>query len=304
VIKDSIVIKDSGVIMDFVRQPEPLAGVVLAAGAGTRLAPLTTLRPKALCPVGGVPLVDLALQRLRAVLDLEGGAAAPATARLAVNAHHHAAQLAAHLRGRAHVSVEEPLALGTAGALGALRDWIDGRDVLLTNADAYLPDGLTIGGGKPFTAGWDGVRCRLACVVVEAGGRADFALPDGRGVRYVGAALLPGRLLTGLAPVPSGLYEVLLRAEAARGALELQVIDGVAVDCGTVADYLRANLHAGGGASVVGAGADVRGRLVRSVVWDGARVGADEQLVDVVRACGDGVTLTVGSDPAGGSGRR
>src|SRR5437660_59073 len=39
---------------------DPLAGIVLAAGAGTRLAPLTRLRPKALCPVGNVPLVDLA----------------------------------------------------------------------------------------------------------------------------------------------------------------------------------------------------------------------------------------------------
>ncbi len=41
-----------------------LAGVVLAAGAGTRLRPLTALRPKALCPVGTVPLLDLALARL------------------------------------------------------------------------------------------------------------------------------------------------------------------------------------------------------------------------------------------------
>ncbi|MGN6693052.1 MAG: sugar phosphate nucleotidyltransferase, partial [Aquihabitans sp.] len=42
-----------------------LAGVVLAAGAGTRLRPLTIERPKALCPVADVPLVDLALDRLR-----------------------------------------------------------------------------------------------------------------------------------------------------------------------------------------------------------------------------------------------
>jgi hypothetical protein len=45
-----------------------LAGVALAAGLGTRLRPLTYLRPKALCPVGGVPLVDLALDRLSACL--------------------------------------------------------------------------------------------------------------------------------------------------------------------------------------------------------------------------------------------
>ena len=44
--------------------PADLCGVVLAAGAGTRLRPLTDELPKALCPVGGVPLVDLALDRL------------------------------------------------------------------------------------------------------------------------------------------------------------------------------------------------------------------------------------------------
>ena len=65
------------------------AGVVLAAGAGTRLRPLTDLRPKALCPVGGRPLVDLALDRLAA----EVGGLGPQW--LAVNAHHHAARGAA-----------------------------------------------------------------------------------------------------------------------------------------------------------------------------------------------------------------
>ena len=45
---------------------ESPAGVVLAAGLGTRLRPLTHLRPKALCPVGGVPLLDLALERCAA----------------------------------------------------------------------------------------------------------------------------------------------------------------------------------------------------------------------------------------------
>jgi NDP-sugar pyrophosphorylase family protein len=65
--------------------------------------------------------------------------------------------------------------------------------------------------------------------------------------------------------------------------------DLVAVDCGTPADYLRANMLASGGAPVVEPGAEVRGELVRSVVWAGERVGAGERLVDAVRAAG--VTL-------------
>jgi len=267
------------------------AGVVLAAGAGTRLRPLTDLRPKALCPVGGVPLLDAALDRVAALVGTGPD-------RLAVNAHHHAEAVAAHVGRRAHVSVETPQALGTAGAVGAGRKWIGGRDVLLTNADAWLPAGAQVR-GEPFTARWDGERCRLGCVPSGEGVRADFRTPDGLDVRYVGVALLPARLLVRLEPEPSGLYEVLWRAEAAAGRLDLVRLDGDAVDCGTVGDYLRANLLACGGASVVGAGAVVEGRLTRSVVWDGAHVRADEHLVDVVRATSpDGtLTLTVGAHP-------
>src|SRR5690606_16890365 len=104
------------------RMGDSLAGVVLAAGAGSRLAPLTRLRPKALCPVGGRALVDHALDRLR-----------PHVERLSVNLHHGADALDGHLPVDVHRSVEMPVALGTAGALGALRPWVDGRDVLLTN---------------------------------------------------------------------------------------------------------------------------------------------------------------------------
>ena len=43
---------------------EEIAGVVLAAGEGTRLRPLTFERPKAMCPVGTVPLVDWAIDRV------------------------------------------------------------------------------------------------------------------------------------------------------------------------------------------------------------------------------------------------
>src|SRR5688500_13503964 len=103
--------------------PDSVAGVVLAAGAGTRLRPLTLFRPKALCPVNNVPLVDLAVGRVQA-----------ATPSVAVNVHHGRGQLERHLAGRVHLSVEEEEPLGTAGALGRLREWIDGRPVLVHNA--------------------------------------------------------------------------------------------------------------------------------------------------------------------------
>jgi CTP:molybdopterin cytidylyltransferase MocA len=199
-----------------------LVAVVLAAGAGTRLRPLTDVRPKALCTVGGRPLLDRALERV-----------APHVGRTAVNAHHLAEQIVAHLAGHdVHVAVEQPTALGTAGALGNLRPWIDGSPVLLTNADAWYADPAAVGA---LVAGWDGSRPRLLCVPGGAPG-----VLDGR--RYVGTALLPWWSVADLEPEPTGLYEVSWRALHAAGRLELVVRpDLVAVDCGTLADLERAD---------------------------------------------------------------
>jgi NDP-sugar pyrophosphorylase family protein len=236
-----------------------LAAVVLAAGRGERLRPLTDLRPKPLCPVDNVPL-------LASALDV----AAEVAAATAVNAYHLAEQIVHFVQGRAYVSVE-PQALGTAGALGFLKPWLDGRDVLVLNGDAYRPGSLA-----PFVDGWDGERVRL--LVVRDTERGDFGE-----WRYAGASLHPAAAVATLQPEPSGLYEVLWRHVEP----ELVAWDGTFVDCGTPRDYLDANLHASGGASVVGAGADVQGELVRSVVWPGGVVRRGERLVDCVRAGSD-----------------
>ncbi len=266
-----------------------MAGVALAAGRGERMRPLTDQLPKVLMPVGGSTLLDLALTRL-------GHDVGDGPARLAVNAHYRADLVTVAVGERAHVSVEQPVALGTAGALGALRDWLDGRDVLVTNADVYQP-----GGSGDLLTGWDGERCRLLVRPAEPGRRVDFRLPDGTGTRYVGTCLLPWSAVAGLPPEPSGLYEVLWRELDAAGALDLVPLanDEPSIDCGTPADYLAANLHASGGRSVVGAGAVVAGTLERSVVWPGAVVGPREHLVDVVRAGDRDHPVTVRATVAG-----
>jgi N-acetyl-alpha-D-muramate 1-phosphate uridylyltransferase len=242
-----------------------LAGVVLAAGRGQRLRPLTDLRPKPLCPIANRAMLDLALERIAPF-------AGRGSQRIAVNAHYLAPMIARHVRDRATVSVEQPAALGTAGALGRLRTWLDGRPVLVTNADAYLPGGL-----QSLVEGWDGVRIRL--LGKETGRASDFGT-----VRYVGACLLPSWALSPLDDSPAGLYERVWRQALAADRLELVTTDGTAIDCGTPADYLAANLHASGGQSVVGAGAVVEGRIERCVVWPGAVVRAGEVLVSAVRA--------------------
>ena len=241
-----------------------LAGVVLAAGSGTRLRPLTITTPKALVPIDNRALLDLALQRL-ADVGLRG------RRDVAVNAHHHAPQIVRHVGRRAHVAVERPEALGTAGAIGALRRWIDGRAVLVTNADAYLTGTL-----DALLDGWDRSRIRLLVVPAEDAGDFD-------GWCFAGASLLPVADAAALQPVSSGLYEVSWRAALAAGRVELVPHPGRFVDCGTPADYLLANLDASGGRSVIGRQSRVEGQLVRSVVWPRSRVRPGERLVDAVR---------------------
>lgn len=237
-----------------------LVGVVLAAGRGTRLRPLTRLRPKALCPVGNVPLVDLALERVR-----------PAVTAVAVNLHYGRRAIDGHLAEDVHRSVEEHGPLGTAGALGQLRTWIDGRAALVVNADAWCPGSL-----EAFADGWDGERIRL----LLAGD--DQLRPTSR----LAGALMPWSAIEALDATPSGLYEVSWRVAQAEGRLEAVRHDGPFVDCGTPREYLEANLLASGGGSVIEPGADVQGTLDRCVVWADAVVDAGESLSCCIRTRG------------------
>jgi CTP:molybdopterin cytidylyltransferase MocA len=114
-------------------------GFCLAAGAGSRLEPLTRATPKPLLAPAGRPLIDLAVEALQ-----RAGAT-----RVVVNAHHGADQLVGHLAGRAGVEVvAEPVLLGTGGGLinaahlGLLGTGDD--PVLVTAADHVLdPADLT-----------------------------------------------------------------------------------------------------------------------------------------------------------------
>jgi N-acetyl-alpha-D-muramate 1-phosphate uridylyltransferase len=247
-----------------------VAGVVLAAGEGRRLRPLSDVRPKALCTVAARPLLGWALERLR-----------PYVAEVAVNVHAHVDLMRAWLDSHdVHVSVEPGEARGTAGALGLLHDWIDGRPVMVTNADAWCPP-QTAPVLADLVAGWDGERPRLLCTRPEHPGDGVFD-----GLRYSGTCLLPWWSVRGLTAEPTGLYEVSWRGLHAEGRLDLVETDEPVIDCGTPADYLRANLLATGGDSVMEPGARVEGTLVRSVVWAGEAVGAHETLVEAVRGAG------------------
>lgn len=106
-----------------------MRAMLLAAGLGTRLRPMTDTMPKCMVDIHGRPLLALWLERL-----LEGG-----IERVLVNTHWFAPVVEAHVRQSPWVSrvdlVHEPELLGTGGTLVANRDWFGGKPLLLAHAD-------------------------------------------------------------------------------------------------------------------------------------------------------------------------
>lgn len=269
-----------------------VCAVILAAGEGRRLRPLTAGLPKALCPVGNVPLLDRALTRV----------AGAGITSVAVNASYLASQVVEHVGTRAHLSVEPDGPLGTSGGVAELRDWIDGRGVLVGNADAYLADPARPP-GKDIAAlldGWSGTTVRMLAQPLPEGETGGFS-----NHRFAGFSLLPWSRVRDLVPSEAGLVRDVWRPAEAAGELELIPFEGTYLDTGTPPLYLAANLHAAGGRNViaptarvtgtcteavVGAGAVVAGTVNRGVILPGATVAADEHLTDAIRA---GTSLTV-----------
>ena len=112
-------------------QGNRLRALVLAAGLGTRLRPLTDVSPKPLLPVTGLPILGHTLQQLAAA----GCEAA------AINLHHRGDQIRQRFgdsfAGMSLVYSDEPELLGTLGAFHPLKDFLAGAGpVLLVNGDS------------------------------------------------------------------------------------------------------------------------------------------------------------------------
>ncbi len=108
-----------------------MKAMVLAAGLGTRLLPLTNNMPKALIPVAGVPLLEIVLRRLTAAGFDE----------IIINAHHHSEQIINFIQKstfpgvRIEISVEKEL-LDTGGGLKKAAWFFDDEQpFLLHNVD-------------------------------------------------------------------------------------------------------------------------------------------------------------------------
>ena len=115
----------------------PLRALLLAAGLGTRLRPITLNTPKCLVSIGGEPLLGRWLRQLEAV-----GCEA-----VLVNTHHLAEQVQEFLQGwrrggmTVH-AVHEPKLLGTAGTILANQGFFQGATGLIIHADNAMAEDL------------------------------------------------------------------------------------------------------------------------------------------------------------------
>jgi MurNAc alpha-1-phosphate uridylyltransferase len=226
----------------FDRSPVPRRAMVLAAGLGVRMRPLSDARPKPLVAVGGRALIDHALDRL-AEVGVETAV---------VNVHYLADQIEWHVASRQApkiiISDERDALLDTGGGivkalpvLGAApffhlnsdAIWIDGvRPNLLRLADIFDParmDALLLLAATSTSVGY--------------AGRGDFTMtPDGRINRrrerevvpfvYAGAAILSARLFSTAPPGAFSLNLLFDRAIEA-GRLYGLRLEGVWMHIGT-----------------------------------------------------------------------
>ena len=156
----------------------PGTAMIMAAGKGTRMMPLTANRPKPLVKVAGTTLLDHVLDLLR-----EAG-----IGRIVVNVHYLADQIEAHLAARAtdfHVTISDERALlrDTGGGLVQALPLILGDPFFCINADNWFAD-TKVHALHRMAAAWDAERMDVLMLVVpfeRAGntqGQGDFDLDE------------------------------------------------------------------------------------------------------------------------------
>lgn len=226
----------------------PRTAMLLAAGLGTRMRPLTDRTAKPLLPLGGKPLMDHALDRL-AEIGVET---------VVVNAHWQADQVAAHLDRRSHprtILLRETSLLETGGSVKAALSYLDPGPFFVVNGDAFWVDGprpaLTrlVAAFDPTRV--DGVLLVHRTFQVHADvGFGDFALDSWGALRrrrerevvpyiYAGLQLITPALLAG---TPDGRFSMNRAWDAAiaAGRLRAVVHDGSWFHLSTPADLAEA----------------------------------------------------------------
>jgi len=218
------------------------SAMVLAAGMGTRMRPLTDTMPKPLVKVAGRALLDHVLDRLA-----EAG-----VEHAVVNVHHFGDQIIAHVANRKHphitISDERGVLLDTGGGVVKALPLLGNEPFYHLNADTIWIDGVTPNLTRLAEAFDPQSMDALLLLAPSAGsigydGRGDFSFdPDGRLTPrperdiapfvYAGAAILLPALF---ADAPRGKFSLttLFTRAAAKGRLSGLRLEGLWMHVGT-----------------------------------------------------------------------
>jgi MurNAc alpha-1-phosphate uridylyltransferase len=201
--------------------------MVLAAGLGKRMRPLTATRPKPLVEVAGKPLLDHVFDRLRAA----------GIKRAVVNVHYLADALEAHLRRKVQdievtVSDERGHLLETGGGLVKALPLIGEEPFLVVNSDNLWIDG-PIDAIRLLASRWDDATMDALLLMVPLAranchaGRGDFHMdPIGRLSRRKPGRVAPF-VYTGVQLVSRRLFE-----GAPEGAFSTNILWNKAIEAG------------------------------------------------------------------------
>ncbi|MDE3153905.1 MAG: NDP-sugar synthase [Acidobacteriota bacterium] len=287
----------------------PRQAMVLAAGLGTRLRPLSDDRAKPAMPVCGEPLIRRILRWL----------ASAGVTEAVLNLHHRPETVAAavgegrDLGVRVRYSWEQPVVLGSAGGPRLALPLIEADPFVLVNGDTLTDVDLAAMSAAHRASGALVTMAvvphpdpaRYGGVLAGPGGDVrGFTGPDpsAGAWHFVGVQLASRSAFETLTPgVPEETVRRLYPALIARqpGCVRIFATQASFRDIGTPADYLAASLAvaAADGGRALPAGRDVRiaadARVERSILWDAVTVGAGSQLVECI--VGDGVTIPPGS---------
>jgi MurNAc alpha-1-phosphate uridylyltransferase len=219
----------------------PRTAMVLAAGLGKRLAPITNTLPKPLVPIAGKTLLDRGLDAL----------AAAGVDKAVVNVHHFPDQIRRHVAARRAprivISDESDALLDSAGGIVKALPELGPDPFYILNADTFWID---FGGSslERLALAWDAARMDILVMLADpahATGHSkgtDFLIDaDGRlmrasdapdGLIYAGAAIVTARIFANAVAVSHSLNLYFDRAIAA-GRLYGMKMDGHWITVGT-----------------------------------------------------------------------
>jgi MurNAc alpha-1-phosphate uridylyltransferase len=212
--------------------------IILAAGLGTRMRPLTNSIPKPLIPVRGVPLIDWCIDWLsRASIG-----------DVVINTSYLAAQLEAYLatstHPRIHFSREEPGPLETGGGIAKALPLLGDAPFLAMNSDAIFPSEAVHPVAR-MCAQWSDDIDFLMLLVPKAQavgweGRGDFVMDDGGRIRRPREGEDAPYIFTGVEMIHPRVF-----ANCPEGAFSLSKLWNAHVDADGWFTRIRAVVHTG-----------------------------------------------------------